>query len=157
MVLAVESRKFIEKTLDYLEKEFKKSLMMLEDNLVKFLSQKIEKLKKYENELENELLRMNLVSNRKNSQILLKKMSSSEIKAKSLKETIECMLSSAEGKNRGNEVRDLHLEKEGFDPNFFENVRKNLNENFFEKMQEKTINYLNEVNFLIKEIGQVIL
>lgn len=155
MALAVESRRFIEKTLQLLEAEFKKSLLLLEENVEKLLSQKLSSLKKYEAELENELLRMNVVSNRRNSQIALKKLSSSEIKTKSLKETIECMLFSAEGQSRSNEIRDLQLDKEGEDLNSFNVIKKSLNENFYQKLQEKTLGYINEMNFLIKEIGQV--
>lgn len=158
MALSVESRRFIEKTLHLIEAEFKKSLLLLEENIEKLMSQKLSSLKKYEAELENELLRMNVVSNRRNSQIALKKLSSSEIKAKSLKETIECMLFSAEGQSRSNEIRDLQLDKEGDnDLNSFNLIKKSLDESLYQKMQEKTLGYINEMNFLVKEIGQVIL
>jgi len=155
LLMVVEGRKFIEKTLNYLETEFKKSLLLMEDNLERFLNQKLVNLKKYEMELENELLRLNVVSNRRNSNVALKKLSSSVIKSKSLQETVECMLFSAEGKSRSNEIVDLEMEKEGNDPNFFNKMLKFLDDNLFVKVQEKTINYVNDINFYIKELGEV--
>lgn len=156
VILTVESRKFIEQTLNFLEIEFKKSLLLLEANLEKFLNQKLENLKKYEFELENELLRLNLVSNRRNSAVALKKLSSSEIKTKSLSETIECILFSADGKSRRNEIMDLQIEKEN-DLDFFKKMKGFLDDNLFIKMKEKTKIYLNDFNSFIKEMGEVLL
>ena len=155
LLMAAEGRKFIEKTLHYIETEFKKSLLLYEENLERFLDQKLVNLKKYEMELENELLRMNVVSNRRNSKVSLKKLSSSEIKSKSLKETIECMMFSAEGKSRSNEIIDIEIEKENLDPNFFKNLMKFLDDTLFVKIQEKTMDYINEVNLAMKNLGDV--
>ena len=155
LIYFAESRKFIEKTLGFLEVEFKKSLLLLEENLEKCLNQKLSSLKKYEFELENELLRLNVVSNRRNSKVALKKLSSSEIKSNSLKETIETMLFSADGKSRSNEIIDVQLENEGNDINFFNKMRNFLEQDLFMKMQEKTKVYVSDMNSIIKELGEV--
>ena len=155
LILCAEGRKFIEKTLGFIEIEFKKSLLLLEENLEKFLNQKLVNLKKYEFELENELLRLNVVSNRKNSKVSLKRLSTSEIKSKSLKETIECMMFSAEGKSRTNEIIDVQMDKESNDPDIFNKTMSFIDVNLFAKMHEKTIGYVNDVNMIVKEFGEV--